>query len=83
MIKKNFSFIFRLVVSPFALIKNEGITPEKESISTLELNIIQNNRVLKLAFPAKILEPYRRIFFLLFGLNRARYLIHMFVIFKN
>ncbi|KAL7077045.1 hypothetical protein ACQ4LE_003783 [Meloidogyne hapla] len=68
---------FELSVSPFAKVKSEGITPEKGKFPALELNIAQDNRVLKLAFPAKILEPYRRVFFLLFVINRARYLIHM------
>ncbi|KAL7077046.1 hypothetical protein ACQ4LE_003780 [Meloidogyne hapla] len=68
---------FELNVSPFAKVKSEGITPEKGKFPALELNIAQDNRVLKLAFPAKILEPYRRVFFLLFVINRARYLIHI------
>uniref|UniRef100_A0A915NZY3 Gamma-tubulin complex component n=1 Tax=Meloidogyne floridensis TaxID=298350 RepID=A0A915NZY3_9BILA len=70
---------FELNISPFTKIKSEGITPKKGTFPALELNIAQNNHVLKLAFPAKILEPYRRVFFLLFVINRARYLVHILI----
>jgi hypothetical protein len=77
------SYIFRLKVSKFVREdsssdeqKSKDYIPSKGTFPDIELDIVQTHQALKLAFPAKVLQPYRKIFYHLFLLNRAKYLIH-------
>ena len=67
---------FYMKVSPFVVDNREGIAPPRGTYAPIELHVTGSDPALKLPFPVKVLEPYRKMFFHLFLLSRAKYLLH-------